>query len=480
MAKAARATWRAGMLTLAGGAFLVLAATIATAATWASAEDAFVQKINAERQANGLAPVSVDVQLTRVARDWSARMAAENHLYHNPGLATAVAGDWQRLGENVGTSTKTGATIDELVDRLHIAFMDSPGHRANVLGDFNYAGVGVSMVMADKMWVTVNFMKAPAVDNGGGQVGEAARVSANVFPDAGTAGGGTAQYVVVGRAEVFADALGGSALAGQHAPVLFTPGPRAIDPEPVLHPRTRAEIDRVLGRRGTVYLLGGTSAVSPRVERELADDGYSVRRLAGPSRVETSVRIAREVVARRGNTGEVIIARADHWADAVTGGAYAAHTGSPVVLTPSSDLHPAAGDFLASHKPERRWALGGAAVLSDRVLARAGAVRVAGGDRTATAVAVAEQLWGRTTAQPGDLFVSTPGFTPSGWAYALAYAPWSATYRGPQLLVSDEVPHSVRDYLRRLGYGGTVSGAVDAASVVPAPVVNELRELVGG
>jgi uncharacterized protein YkwD len=469
---------RVTVLALLAVTLVALAPAAATAATYAAAEQDFVARINAARGAGGLGPLVVNTQLVRVARDWSAVMAAEDRMYHNPVLGQQVTGDWTRLGENVGYTARTGATQAELVERLHNAFMDSPPHRDNVLGDYNQVGVGITITPAGKLWVTVNFMQAAtvqAVD----QVDEAIRVSRDVFANAGS-GSATAGYVVLTRAEVFADALGGAGLAGRSAPILYTPGPSPADGDPALHPATRAEIDRVLGAGGRIYVLGGTAAVSERAAAELAAAGYDVRRLSGAGRVETSVRIAREILAVHGNTGEVLIARADDWPDAVTGGAYAASAGAPLVLTDRGRLHPAVAAFLAEANPTRRWALGGTAALADEVVTAAGAQRISGADRTATAVAVAERLWGRTAARPGDRYVSLPASGATAWAYALAYAPWSAVNDGPQLLVGSDVPASVRTYLQHLGYGGGVAGDVWAASIVPAPVVDNLRALVRG
>jgi len=471
---ATRTAGRLGLLLLFTGLALLALAGIASAATWAPAEERFVSEINRERTAAGLPTLAVDVQLTRVARGWSGQMLTEDRMYHNPGLGSAVAGDWTRLGENVGFTIQGGVAPETLVDRLHVAFMNSPGHRENVMGDWNAVGVGVLISPANKMWVTVNFSKTP-LGQAPGQLDEAASVAGRLFPEPDRAG-----YVVLGRSEVFADALGGAGLAGNEAPILFTPGPNPVDPDPVLHPKTRAEIDRVLPEHGTIYLLGGPKAVSPRVEAELAGDGYDVRRLAGFSRVETSVRVAEEVLARRGVTGEVLLARADTWADAISGGAYSAFSGSPVVLTSGDQLDPAVATFLARPGIDRRIALGGRAALSDSVVAQAKAQRIAGEDRTATAVEIAKRLWGRTEAAPGDQFVSIPGFAGDGWAYSLALAPFSAMNAGPQLLVGDQVSPAVQQYLSGLNYGDGVGGEVESSSIVPPPVVEELRALVQG
>lgn len=117
-----------------------------------SYENSFVAKINAERSARGMNSLVVYWDLVDDARAHSDRMMSEDRLYHNPGLGSVTTG-WYALGENVG--------VGPTVDVLHQAFMDSSGHRANILGDYNYVGVGVSVESETKMWVTVVFMDGP-------------------------------------------------------------------------------------------------------------------------------------------------------------------------------------------------------------------------------------------------------------------------------------------------------------------------------
>ncbi|HET7718315.1 MAG TPA: CAP domain-containing protein, partial [Acidimicrobiales bacterium] len=119
-------------------------------------EWAFVRLINQSRAEQGLPALQVYGPLRDIARGQSVRMGQENRLYHNPNLRDEVARavpDWQRAGENVGQGWD--------VEGLHRAFMNSPGHRANVLGDFNYVGVGVVHANGHT-WVTEVFLKAPA------------------------------------------------------------------------------------------------------------------------------------------------------------------------------------------------------------------------------------------------------------------------------------------------------------------------------
>lgn len=482
---------RFGLTVLLG---LLLAALLATPAlardVRPSAEADLVARVNAARADHGLPTLTPHPGLVDVARGWSSAMADVDVLSHNPAIgpevSAALSERWLQLGENVGFVRRSADDEAGHVEWLHTAFMESEGHRRNILGDWDRLGVGVEVAPNGRMWATVVFMRsdvpaaatpAPVADSP--VVTEALDVSRATFADRGS-DGRHAQYAVIGRDDVFADSLGAAGLAGGAAPVLFTPGPSPSVPEPALAPGVRAELTRLLDPGATVYLLGGTGAVSSGVEREVAGLGLVPRRLAGPSRVETSVVVAEEILARHGDSGEVLIARADDWPDAVTGGAYAAATHSPVLLTGRDGLHPEVGRYLGQRQPARRWALGGPAALPDQVVSAAGAERVHGADRTGTAVAVAERLWERRSGLDGDTFVGIPSGASTAWAGALAHAPWSAVHVAPQLLVHDgAVPDSVRDYLSGLGYGKGAAGALRGANGLDPATVNEVRELLG-
>jgi len=130
----------------------------AQAARDTSAESEFVQLINQSRKQQGLAPLSVAKDMSSVAYDWSVVMATTDTMAHNP-LFTDLICCWQAIAENVGYHTVFNS-ISTTVDRLHDLFMDSPGHRANILnGDYNQVGVGVE-IRKNTLWVTVNFRKA--------------------------------------------------------------------------------------------------------------------------------------------------------------------------------------------------------------------------------------------------------------------------------------------------------------------------------
>lgn len=132
-----------------------------------AAEQQFVDLINGDRAAAGKPALAVHPDLRTVARNWTDSMIADgkgcgDSLVHNPNYTKQYPSGWTRAAENIACG--------QSVESLHRALMGSSGHRANILGDFNQIGVGVSVDSRGTMWVTQDFMKhsSPVPDEGGG------------------------------------------------------------------------------------------------------------------------------------------------------------------------------------------------------------------------------------------------------------------------------------------------------------------------
>lgn len=112
----------------------------------------FLAHINAERSSRGLNTLAVDGGLRSHARNHTQDMMDANQIYHSTSaeLRAAAGSGWSKLGENVGRGGS--------VSSLHQAFMDSPGHRANILGEYNYVGIGTG-TKEGVLYVTVVFMQ---------------------------------------------------------------------------------------------------------------------------------------------------------------------------------------------------------------------------------------------------------------------------------------------------------------------------------
>jgi putative cell wall-binding protein len=120
-----------------------------------------------------------------------------------------------------------------------------------------------------------------------------------------------AHAVVLASGANFPDALAGVPLAAyKQGPLLLTEPQRLTD-------TTAQEIHRVLPEGGTVYVLGGPSAVSPDVAAKLSGDGYHVIRYGGATRYQTALIIAKQGLD---NPAHVIIATGTDYPDALAAG----------------------------------------------------------------------------------------------------------------------------------------------------------------
>ncbi|MGD2102575.1 MAG: CAP domain-containing protein [Acidimicrobiia bacterium] len=124
----------------------------ASAGADSGSEQAFLSAINSTRSSNGLGSLQMDGGLRAHARNHTADMIAAGNIFHSSSgeLQAAAGSGWSKLGENVGRGGS--------VSSLHNAFLDSPSHKANILGDYNYVGIGTD-TSSGVLYVTVVFMK---------------------------------------------------------------------------------------------------------------------------------------------------------------------------------------------------------------------------------------------------------------------------------------------------------------------------------
>jgi hypothetical protein len=120
------------------------------------AEQQLVQELNQERARAGLPSLQVDDRLTRAARAHTAGMAKKNLLTHDlpgePTLPKRLAATGLRFNNDA-----ENVAFNSDINRVHQGFMNSPGHRANILSpNYNTVGIGV-LQSGDVYWVTEDF-----------------------------------------------------------------------------------------------------------------------------------------------------------------------------------------------------------------------------------------------------------------------------------------------------------------------------------
>lgn len=228
-----------------------------------------------------------------------------------------------------------------------------------------------------------------------------------------------------------------------------------------------------------------------------------VTRLAGPDRVATALAISADrfvdagagtaaavsaapipdagttgVLADApgsGRAGAVVLAAADATADALVAGPLAVALGAPLLLTARDGLDPRVADEVARLLPPRGRVVlvGGEAALGPAVagaLGRYAVERLAGGDRYATAVAVAREGLGA----PPDVMLATGRDAPD----ALAASAAAAALDGAVLLTDGAtLPALTAAYLHAHGTGAryAVGGPAATADPTAVPLVGPER-----
>ncbi|OWZ00069.1 SCP-like extracellular protein [Phytophthora megakarya] len=136
-----------------------LAATYTTTSQYAAA---MLASVNVQRAAQGLRPLCINTKLMAASKRHSDDMAAKNYMSHTGSdgstmsqRITATGYKWNRIAENVAAGQRNVAAV-------MTSWMNSPGHRANILGDYTMFGTAYaySSTSTYKHYWTQNFGKS--------------------------------------------------------------------------------------------------------------------------------------------------------------------------------------------------------------------------------------------------------------------------------------------------------------------------------
>ena len=246
---------------------------------------------------------------------------------------------------------------------------------------------------------------------------------------------GDAKAIILVGQDAVVDGLAAAPLAAEkEAPILLAK-------KDGVTAEVEAEMLRVLGTNlteKTIYIVGGESQISEEAEAKLAKLGAKVKRLAGDSRYETSLKIAEELNSTSktsfvvGGNGEV---------DAMSIAAYAAQTKSPIIVTDKNAVSEKAVKALEGKQIE---IVGGTSSVSAEVEAELTkidmdkkVVRLAGDDRQGTNAKVINRYYGSTT----EVFVAKDGYVggTSQLIDALTAAPLAGSKNAPIVLATNNV-----------------------------------------
>ena len=218
--------------------------------------------------------------------------------------------------------------------------------------------------------------------------------------------------VIVANGTNFADALAGSYLSSkQNAPILMTDKKDANIQKLVEYIKANLKAD------GTVYILGGTAAVSDKVEKQL--NGFAVERLAGKDRYETNLKILRAA----GGVGynDLLVCTGTNFADSLSASA----TGQPMLLV-GKKLTGRQKVFFAETLPETNVVIVGGEGAVNKAVEKElkkeyeNVSRLAGASRYETSVMVADKYFEEPSYAVVALATNFPdGLSGGALAYAL-------------------------------------------------------------
>lgn len=117
------------------GVALVAVLALVLSSCLSVGQDHALSALNSSRNRAGRSSLNLQRDAHAKAQAWAEKLASENRLYHS-NLSDGINPRWCSLGENVGYGGHTAA--------IQAAFMNSSGHRANVLSS-KWTGVGIGV-----------------------------------------------------------------------------------------------------------------------------------------------------------------------------------------------------------------------------------------------------------------------------------------------------------------------------------------------
>lgn len=269
----------------------------------------------------------------------------------------------------------------------------------------------------------------------------------------------TSDYAVVATGEDFPDALCAAPLAKKYnAPIILTT-------KDSLNSAAKSELQRLKVK--TVFIVGGTGAVSQNTENQINELGITdIHRLAGATRYDTSEKIAEEI----GSSSEAVVATGENFPDALSIAPIAAIKGMPILLTGKNEVQNEIKPYLTSCKPSTVYIVGGSGVISDSVMqAIPNSMRLAGPNRYSTNTAILNEFEGQLNLS--TIYIATGENFPDALACS-ALAPISLS---PMVLVSDSIDSSTRSYISANYSKVKAFNAVGGTSVVSYSVMKNIE-----
>ncbi|HBE8153551.1 TPA: cell wall-binding repeat-containing protein [Clostridioides difficile] len=244
-----------------------------------------------------------------------------------------------------------------------------------------------------------------------------------------------AENAVLINSNTIADALCSAPLAtAKNAPVLLTEKDN-------LNAKTKEEIKR-LGVKN-IYVIGSTNTISANVEKELNNLNINVKRIGGTDRIDTSLKIAKELE----NVDSVAVVNGyKGLADAVSI-ASPAKSNTAILFAEKDNLNKNIEDYAKTFN--KTYVVGGESSISKNIANKLkNVIKFAGTDRTDTNAKVMDYFY--TDKALNNVLVAKNGMANEGDLIdALSVGPVGAKEDSPVLLAGKNLSTSQKNFIKK-------------------------------
>ena len=236
-----------------------------------------------------------------------------------------------------------------------------------------------------------------------------------------------------------------------------------------------------------VTLVGGRTVLNNSVVEELEDMGFTVERVGGANREETSVEVAKSMKLS-GNKNSAFVVGANGEADAMSIAAVASIEGkeTPIIVAKAGGISSDALGYIEDfHADGNVKIIGGEAVFSkedenkvnDALVKTNGAYRIAGSNRKETNTEIIKTYYGTGANATGVVLVKDGQGDTSKLIDALSAANYAAAKNAPIVLATSSISEGQKNAL--LNVNGTIASVTQVGEGVERSILESVAKLLG-
>ncbi|WP_061994783.1 cell wall-binding repeat-containing protein [Clostridium sp. ATCC 25772] len=264
-----------------------------------------------------------------------------------------------------------------------------------------------------------------------------------------------ADYAIIASGEGFADVLSAAPMAKKYdAPIILTECKG-------LNENAKEELERLKVKE--VIIVGGIGAISSNTENEIKNLDIKTRRIAGNSRFDTSLQVAKEIGSENG----IVVVNGYNFGDALSISSIAANKGMPILLTKPENLSNDIKTFINNSGYSKSYIVGGNSVVGKNVEYNLkNCKRICGNNRYATNVAILNEFVDEINLE--SVYVVSG----SNYPDALSVSSLAAKINAPLMLASSQVDVSMLDFMNKNVDNIKNVNVIGGKSVVNSDMVN--------